>query len=285
MIRYPGSKDKIVPAIIARFPDALRAGPLFTQSVFEYREPFFGAGAVGLRVMQALWPSHAIWINDRDYGIACLWKAIRHTPDELMSLVRDFKPTPESFYRFKELDGGVDSDPVEVGFRKLALHQISFSGLGAKAGGPIGGRHQSSEYNVNCRWSVSRLCRDIADNHRLLSRFGRRLRITCGDFGRLIEDAPSHAFIYADPPYVARGPELYKHSMNAADHQRLSTALRSCRASWVLSYDDHPLVRELYEWAHIERVSLTYTTAVASERRRKNSEVIVSRAASRLGAA
>lgn len=276
MIRYPGSKDKIVRAIMARFPEPLLAGGLFNPAHLDYREPFFGAGAVGFRVLQSLDPQHIAWINDRDYGITCLWKSVQDVPGELCQRVRDFVPSVEAFYRFRDEDVRRDLDYLETGFRKLALHQTSFSGLGAKAGGPIGGRQQSSTYNVDCRWNPSRICRDIWTRHKDLTSVP--CRISTGDFAPLITNAPSHAFIYADPPYIEKGAELYKHSMSEADHRRLAALLRQCRGSWVVSYDDHPLVRELYAWADIRTVDLTYTTAVANGSRRKNSEVIISRA-------
>ena len=279
MIRYPGSKDKIAHLIIRRFPDALGVGPLFRASRLEYREPFFGAGAVGLDVLDGVEPHYTVWINDLDFGMQCLWKAVFDVPDELIALVRAFTPSVDVFYQFRKEDGRRDLDVVESGFRKLVLHQTSFSGLGAKAGGPIGGRRQSSRFNVDCRWNPSRLCLRIVRSNHVLHQFAQ-VKITSVDFAKLIVGAPQHAFIYADPPYVEKGSVLYKHGFSEDDHRRLAAALRACQASWVLSYDDHPLVHELYaSWARIERVELTYTTAVAVGRRRKNAEVIISRAA------
>ena len=279
MIRYPGSKDKIADAIIRRFPDALSIGGIFNEDSLEYREPFFGGGAVGFRVLDTLSAKNSVWLNDKDFGISCLWNAVYTEPAELARRVRAFIPSTDHFYRFREEDAVKDFDILETAFRKLALHQMSFSGLGVKAGGPIGGREQSSAYNVNCRWNASRLCRDIQARHRQLTRFDR-VRITSRDFSELISGAPAHAFIYADPPYVVKGEQLYKHPMTEADHQRLGALLQQTAARWVLSYDDHELVHQLYgEWACIENVELTYTTARTVGARRKNSEVIVSRRA------
>lgn len=274
MIRYPGSKDKIVRQITKRFPDALSVGPVFAAGPIEYREPFFGGGAVGFRVLDSLSADHAVWLNDKDYGIACLWNAVLADPHGLTKRIRSFTPSVEAFYKFKTEDSRRDLDYVETGFRKLALHQMSFSGLGAKAGGPIGGREQSSAYNVNCRWNASRLCRNTMSRHQKLRRF-KRIQITSRDFSQLIDGAGARVFVYADPPYVDKGGQLYKHAMDESEHRRLAQSLSCTKAQWVLSYDDHALVRGLYSWASIESVSLTYTTAVSSTRRRKNSEVII----------
>jgi DNA adenine methylase len=219
--------------------------------------------------------SSSVWINDKDYGMVCLWRAVSDAHEELIQRIEEFEPSVDKFYQFKEEDGNQKIEPVRCGFQKLALHQTSFSGLGVKAGGPIGGRSQSSRFNVNCRWNPSRLKREVVDLHALFSEFKPRLKITCLDFAKVIDGAPPHAFIYADPPYYEKGGALYKHSMDDADHRRLATSLRNCKAPWVLSYDEHQFVRGLYDWASIDSIELTYTMAVEHTARRKNSEVII----------
>ena len=273
MIRYPGSKDKITSKIVRHFPHWIM-DELFQYQRLEYREPFFGGGAIGFDVLAGLPPHASIWLNDKDFGMACLWRAVHELHEELIGHVMRFTPTVDAFYRFRDEDGKTDGDPLLIGFQKFALHQISFSGLGAKAGGPIGGREQSSKFNVDCRWNAARHCREIQEKHQLLSKF-KNVRISSGDFGKLVDGAPSHAFIYADPPYFEKGGQLYKFNMSEDDHRRLATGLKGCRAQWVLSYDDHPFVRSLYDWAEIESVSLTYTIATADKKRRKNSEIVI----------
>jgi DNA adenine methylase len=278
VIRYPGSKAKIAKAIMRHFPSEVMDA--LWQRDIDYREPFFGGGAVGLALLERL-PSRArIWINDKDWGVAALWKSVREQPEELVALVERFQPSVETFHRYKEEDGRTDLDHVQSGFRKLVLHQTSWGGLGSMAGGPLGGRNQSSEYNVQCRWRAARHVLDIRENSRLLNRFSS-VRVTSADFSELISEAPATAFIYADPPYYEKGGELYRHSMTDEDHRRLSALLHTCRAPWVLSYDDAPFVRDLYGWASISSVELTYTVAIAKQRRRKNSELIIAPAAER----
>jgi DNA adenine methylase len=276
LIRYPGSKDKIARLLMGHFPSRVQ-DPLFQPlEPIDYREPFFGGGAVGLRLLEQLPPTAKVWLNDKDFGMVCLWKSVMEASDELTELVRSFTPTVDSFYDFKEQDArkweGVDH--VQAGFRKFVLHQISFSGNGAMAGGPIGGREQRSEYNVRCRWNPTRHCIDIKRISRLFRSF-RSVRISTGDFGPLIKDAPPNAFVYADPPYYKAGPQLYKYAMTDDDHRRLASELLMCRAPWVLSYDDHPFIRGIYADAEISSVEMLYTTAVSSGPRRKNSELVI----------
>lgn len=61
-----------------------------------------------------------------------------------------------------------------------------------------------------------------------------------------IEDEP-HTAIYVDPPYVVKGAK-YSYDFVAKDHARLADALRRFKkARVVVSYYDHPTVRELYQ--------------------------------------
>lgn len=280
MIRYPGSKAGLKKQILRSFPSWLLES-LFqrSRSQIEYREPFFGGGAIGFDVLPYLPHSARVWINDKDAGIASLWRTVHEDHEWLLKRVSTFEPSVSAFEKFKSDDSRKDIDPRERGFRKLALHQMSYSGLGAMAGGPIGGVSQSNpNYDVGCRWSSDRHCADIVRCHGILRRFRQEnVRIESGDFEKLISgDTAPGVFVYLDPPYYEKGSELYKFDMSDGDHHRLAAALRMFSGDWVLSYDDHQFIRALYgEWTHFESVDKTYTIAIAHEKRRKNSEVII----------
>ena len=153
-MRYPGGKSKLQPRI---------AEQLFKTDYWnrEYREPFFGGGSIGLSVMQG--EQHrvnSVWINDKDEGMSCLWTAIIRYPEEFKKQINAFTPSVQAFHDFKEeLIASSETVPtapediVRVGFKKLAVHQISYSGLGTKSGGPLGGEQQKSKYKIDCRWS------------------------------------------------------------------------------------------------------------------------------------
>lgn len=275
MIRYPGGKGKIAGPIISEFP-AYSAGDMFAQ-VTEYREPFFGAGAIGLNILESLSPTIRVWLNDRDPGIFALWKTIasRTAVHSLIEKVSAYVPAAEDFYRFKEIDGADDLDMVTRAFHKIVLHQISFSGLGAMAGSAIGGRSQGNKkYSVGVRWNAATLRAKLLMNHKTLVKFGKNLKITGGDFEEVIGGASERCIIYADPPYWTMGPVLYKVSMSQSDHSRLARCMRASRSkSWFVSYDDCPEVRDLYQWASIQDLTITGTINGC----RKNKEILIRR--------
>lgn len=276
LIRYPGSKEKLAGPIWSRFPDQIKHELWSSRHPWEYREPYFGAGAIGFKVLRRLSPACRIWLNDIDPGMVALWQTVRDEPDELIKRLYLFEPTVELFYQFKEEDGRVDLPTAQAGFRKLALHRMSFSGLGAKAGGPIGGKDQdNARYKVGCRWNPEAMKLEVRMLHKRLRPF-KEFQITSGDFAGLIAGAPRECFIYVDPPYYKKGSELYKYPMTHADHVRLADILRDTEASWVLSYDDHPTIRALYSWATIEVIEITYTCPTSKDGKRpKNHEIII----------
>lgn len=274
-IRYPGSKAKLRKKITDVFPDEAMLD-LWTPRLGCYCEPFFGSGAIGWEIIKNL-PNKAhrtVRVNDIDPGIACLWKAVLSDAKRLMKLIQEFKPSTDAFYQFKEEDGAPGIDPTLRGFRKLALHQMSFSGLGFMSGGPLGGKKQQSEYNPSCRWSPHRICKRIILCHNAMNAF-RRFDITSEDFESVLNRLPDDAFAYLDPPYFIQGAALYKHAMTEEDHARLARVLRPARFQWVLSYDDHPTIRDLYSWARIGSFEMTPTMQTTNTKRRKNRELVI----------
>lgn len=281
-MRYPGSKAKLVKAIRGHFPASAVSGPLFHDRAFEYIEPFVGAGAVFLALiadpmcaLSAIPERCKVRLNDRDWSLVCWWRAIQAEHERLVEMIERFVPSVDAFRRFKEEDGRTDIDPVRAGFQKLALHQMSYSGIGAMAGGPLGGFLQSGDaYTVDCRWNADREIAHVLRVHRHMKRFAD-CRITCGDFAPVIKSGSRSSFVYADPPYYKAGPALYKYAFSDDDHRRLARCLRESRARWLLSYDDHPFIRDLYSWATSQNVDIVYTSAVARTKRRKNSELLI----------
>jgi DNA adenine methylase len=201
------------------------------------------------------------WFNDLDFGIYALWESVRTRPAELISLVEVFIPTTAAFYKFKDYlldipEGDKAKYTLSIGFEKLTIHQISYSGLGTKSGGPLGGEDQSSEYKIDCRWSPEQLTADIRAAHDLMKQ--KEVKVTCEDFESLIRGRRNH-FLYLDPPYYVKGPELYQCSFTPEDHERLARSLRETTHPWLLSYDDCKEIRKLYKFAVIQEVPLNYT--------------------------
>lgn len=277
LIRYPGSKAKLWQPIVNAMPDEISLMLWSDNCEWEYREPFFGSGAIGFRLLDIISPRSKVWLNDKDYWLVCLWKSVQDSARELVDLVMAFKPNTDSFFKFKADDGKKDLDPVVAGFQKLALHMMSVSGFGVMSGTCLGGKNQeNAQYPIDCRWNKYRLREHIEARNAQFRRFGKRLNITCRDFGEVLRGSQERCFIYVDPPYVEKGGVLYKHSMSDQDHARLAKLLKASRSHWIASYDDHPLIRSLYSGCIMDEVEVRYSNATnAVKGRPKNKEIII----------
>ena len=73
------------------------------------------------------------------------------------------------------------------------------------------------------------------------------------DFEALIKTYDrKNALFYIDPPYYQA--EKYYEGFAAGDHERLRGCIGKIKGCFVLSYNDHPQVRELYSGYHIHEV-------------------------------
>lgn len=240
LIRYPGSKDKHLSLLA---PYLNQAGE--SRTVYE---PFAGTAAVTFFLLESKKVDY-YFLNDIDEGIVALWRTVKNNPERLVKAVESYVPSVKDFYDFKENSGVT---VFEKAFRKLVLHQISYSGLGGMAGGPMGGRNQASVYGVDCRWYPVKLAAGIRKCSQLLNSVNGD--IVCGSWENAVDlAAKNEGFLYLDPPYFVKGSELYVNG--GLNHEVLAEKLKKCD-SFVLSYDDTPEVRSMYSWAKVSKVDV-----------------------------
>lgn len=281
MLRYPGSKAKLYRIIERLLPDEMtQILWALSNPVDCYCEPFVGSGAVAWHLLKAmpLRKDRRQWaiVGDMDRDICRLWQAVRDAPDQLAAMVMNSKPQPEDFERFKQMDGAENVDPLVSAYRKLVLHNTSWSGLGFKAGSVLGGKNQRSQYNHLCRWNPIRICSGICRANAIMKRFAR-FQVAHQDFEQTLGAIPMNSVAYLDPPYYQQGEALYKFNMEDADHVRLSETLRKATYRFLVSYDDHPRIRELYSgWARVDGFEMVPTIQRTNKPRRKNNELLIS---------
>jgi DNA adenine methylase len=246
IFRYPGGKSKLLKRIVTLIP--LRDSPNHT-----YIEPFVGGGSVALAVAQK-WPSVRLILNDRDENIYSFWQMVACGSDrnveQLLALIRK-RPTVKQFRRLRAMKPATSLDKA---FHALFFNRTTFGGMAKSA--PLGGYEQRGKGKIDSRWKPSKLTKDIETARRLLH--GRTVVLN-EDFEGVIARTDDRSFLYLDPPYYKAENELYTSCWKDDDHVRLKEALRG-RANWLLSYDAHPRVQEIYR-VPMFKVLATYSIA------------------------
>lgn len=227
-LRFPGGKSRAISQILPLIPD-----------FEEYREPMVGGGSVFLALRQRF-PDRCFWINDLNYELYCFWKVLQECADQLAEAVHKIRAETQNgkklFYHLLERYG--EGDEFERAVRFFVLNRITFSGT-VDSGG-------YSEQAFRGRFTVS-----AVERLRQVAPLLQGVRITWGDYEPVLQADGAGVFIFLDPPYYsATESRLYgkrgELHLNF-DHHRLERVLRQTRHRWLLTYDDSPFVRKLYQ--------------------------------------
>lgn len=260
--RYPGGKSRLAKRIFEIIDSKVDL-----NEINNYMEPFVGGGSMFLYMTQRLPELTKCQINDKDDDIAFIWQSIQLNPCDLRVRLSKFTPSVDDYCSFlNELSLKADfpnSDKdirIDRAFMKIALHQMSYSGLGTMAGSPIGGFEQKGKYSIGCRYNPATLIKKITAIEELLMRFQMTVSSKdCIDFLDGNNDS-KNTLIYLDPPYYMIGNTLYEVGMDENEHIKLAEKLKSLKDSkWFISYDDCPFIRDLYSDCEIIDIEANYT--------------------------
>lgn len=149
------------------------------------------------------------------------------------------------------------SNPLKLGFATFFLNRTNVSGV--IKGGVIGGAKQNGKDKIDARFTKTTLIKKIQNiaYHRdriILSNIDAKEFLHSDNIKQYRE-----AFINLDPPYVAKGTQLYENSFTEEDHRVLSNIIARCEHKWMVTYDVCPLVAELYRGFRCSFLNVTYT--------------------------
>ena len=258
-LRYPGGKVRMTPWLVEVFDHLFGF-----MDVEVWIEPFGGGAGAALMALETHDVPEA-WIVETNPALAAFWTTIMADEGRLAARVEKTTPTVALFEQAREtvaasLAGDTTVDREDLGYAAFILNRCSRSGMVLGNVGPIGGKHQTGTHTVGSRFHGERL----AERLRAVSAFGGRFRAFEGDGitytdhleGSGIED---EVFLFVDPPYIGEGNRLYTRGMQPTCHARLAAALERCPAPWVLTYDAHPDVLELYPQHEVVEFDIPHT--------------------------
>lgn len=226
-----------------------------------FYEPYAGGASVSLELLRMGFIDKAVLI-ERDPLVFAFWHSVFNETEALCEAVEACPVTLETWHSL-QITKTVD-DPnksthsfLQLGLAGLFFNRTNFSGIiGA---GPIGGQAQTSAYKINCRFNKTALIRQIKAAALLAPRvsvhFGDALAFLRKNATKI---SAGFSFVYIDPPYYTQGRKLYRHHYADADHVALAEYITSQGYPWLVSYDDHPRIRELYASKQMQPIYLDY---------------------------
>lgn len=237
-LRYPGGKNKLAGFLAKICIDNDISG--------HYVEPYAGGSSVALFLLFEGFVNH-ITINDKDRSIYAFWYSVLNETDELCLLIERTEVTIDNWFIQKEIQRNKqDSGLLQLGFSTLFLNRTNRDGI--IKGGMIGGREQTGDYKLDCRFNKAEIIRKI----RLIS--SRRANITLHSLDALdlidkvVEESGNlNTIFYFDPPYYLKASSLYMNYYEKNDHEDVANKIKSiANVNWIVSYDNHPVIRDLY---------------------------------------
>ena len=247
-LRYPGGKQKCLP-YIERLLDT------YCMSDIDYVEPFAGGSSIALSLLMSE-RAERIWINDLDEGLFQFWFHVINYADDFIDEIESRDVTLTEWERCASIvRDEIDPEPFDLGFATFFLNRTNFSGI--ISGSPIGGFDQNGAYPIDARYNKQSLARKIKN----ISKYASRIRLTKSDACILVSQlCPDHdTFLYADPPYVEQGGRLYFDPLDADDHRKIGDAIQQLDCRWLVTYDDVPLIRDIYQNCNVSELDIFYS--------------------------
>ena len=244
-----GGKKALRDEIISRFPTDYK----------RYIEVFGGGGWVLFHKA----PGNDFEVyNDRNPNLVNLYRCVRDHPDELISeLTYALNSRTDFDYIRKVMKTPTEIPDVKRAAYFYQLIRYSYaSGLDSYASQP----HSMWNNFPLITNACARLQKVVIENK---------------DFEKLIDqyDRPESLF-YCDPPYFETEDYYEDVGFRKDDHIRLADRLSSIEGKYLLSYNDCPEIRVLYEsrGAHIESISRISNIAQRYEAGKQYDELIIS---------
>lgn len=285
-LRYPGAKSSLAPVIARVITSAKQSREVPEINLLV--EPFAGGASASLRMIGDGIVDR-ILLADADPLVTAFWQVaaddterlVDRMHDEWKRYVRDGGAAAvERWDYWREWEPQANMLPrnrrLEAAMKCLFLNRTTFSGILHGKAGPIGGRAQTSDYPIGCRWNPNA----IAERLRYVGHLydvGRLVDVWRKDWRQTLDDVPEHypqllpsrVVAYLDPPYVEKSSVLYRTSFDPrggyggdglrasrpsddALHLSLANYLRTkAQFRWLLSYDNHPmLTQNAWLYAH-----------------------------------
>ena len=264
-LRYPGGKAKLYPFFKQLVAD---------NNISTFVEPFAGGsgGALGLLLNGDV---DTIVLNEYDPAVYAFWWAVLNKSDELVELIANAVFSVDEWKKQKEIYKQQDtSDLLQLGFSTLYLNRVNRSGI--LSAGLMGGVLQTGNYKMDDRFNKQAIIKKI----QAITAYSEKITLISKDASQFLQDYMkertediSSTLFFIDPPYYEKGGQLYPLAFKHNDHAVLSSAIKEVRKygwRYIITYDNHPVINDLYSGFESLLFYLNYSVAGS----RKQSEAM-----------
>jgi len=239
-LRYPGGKSKLYNKI----EQLIKLNKINNGM---YVEPYAGGAGVAFGLLYNKVVDYII-INDYDLSIYAFWHSVLYNTDNFIQLIRETPITMNEWYRQKNIQlskNSLSNNLLLLGFSTFFLNRTNRSGI--IKGGVIGGKDQTGNYKLNCRFNKEKLIKQIE----FISTYKKQVELLNLKAENLITERlinlPKNSFIFFDPPYYKKGFGLYTDFYNHENHVDLERLIHSyINTPYIITYDNVDEINNIY---------------------------------------
>ncbi len=267
-LRYPGGKAKVYDLIVK----------LLKENDFNgttYIEPFAGGCGLALLLLKNNIVNKLI-LNDIDKGVYCFWQSILKYNKNFCEMIEKSEISIKErdkkikIYKNKDnIDISQKENVLELGLATFYLNRVNRSGI-LKAG-VIGGKNQTGNYKMDCRFNKETLISKI----KKIEKFKEKIEFYNYDVIEFIDNylkfESTNSFVFLDPPYYNKGSELYTNFYTHEDHKNLANYIKKIKQSWIVTYDNCDEIKEIFKGYNQKEFDISYTLEV----KRKSKEIMI----------
>lgn len=231
IIPWIGGKRRLAKPIFEHFPAHTC-----------YVEAFCGAAAIFF----AKEPSEVEVLNDINSELVNLYRVVQHHLEEF---VRQFKWALSSrqVFQWEQMKNPETLTDIQRAARFFYLQKLSF-------GGRVDGQSYGTATTAGPRLNLMRIEEDLSQAYLRL----HGANIENLPWHEVVEkyDRP-HTLFYLDPPYWQT--EGYGVEFGFEHYERMADLARSVQGSVLISINDHPDIRRVFDGMGFEELGITYT--------------------------
>ncbi|MES2042609.1 MAG: DNA adenine methylase [Pseudomonadota bacterium] len=226
-----------------------------------YAEPFVGMGGIFLRRRRRL---RCEYINDISGDVATFFRVLQEHYPYFIDMLRFRVASRAEFERLKAMPAERLTD-LQRAARFLYLQRLAF-------GGKVEGRHFGVDRSQGARFNVTKLEPLLADIHERLAGVVIE-QLAYADFIARYDRAGMLFFL--DPPYWGCETDYGQDVFGRGDFERLADQLAGIRGQFILTINDTPGARAVFDRFHIDAVPTTYCVG-GGAKAKKVTELLVS---------